>query len=437
MTTAMRARKALPCTTNLLWTPGISRAVQLAALGPALKPSDQLRYRTITQWPSVPSRTHAEVRHLSRKIPTLLWPKLSLPLAIPGSHQRQLRAALSVALLLVGASVVLKHSVRILRSPIDEQGASRVLQLLQKQPEWPNINRAIDDLADCLNDTDVPIDYARRRTLDYRTLLPDSVWFRICRETDTAAQGSARAAVARCYLEELLSGGPTGVQGLKPMVRSKISDFPYYLTPALAAALDDHALEFLASQNVCDEPVRYEPPSTCMSGLQLPGINPDEADVDALHHYLQDGLPLGRAAQRAGIEIEAARYLLSSYPCPALRDGDHGAYFLAKQAFPRHRFIDHYNVECRSLRDIADIAGVSRQTMARLASDYEIDLRSGGRPPKRTVEREWLYTEYITRGRTLPELAREQGVGASTMARWARAHGIPLRSRGGTRKAAG
>lgn len=437
LTKAMRTRKALPCTTNMLSTPGVLRAVELAALGPTLKPSDQLRYRTISSWPSVPSKTAREVKELSRKIPTLLWPKLSLTLAIRGSHQRQLRAALSVALLLVGARIVLKHSVRIMSSPIDEQGASRVLQLLHKQPEWLDISRAFNGLSDYLHDSRVPIDYARRRTLDYRTLLPDNVWFRICRETDTAAHGSARAAVARCYLEERISGAPTGVQDLKPMVRSKIADFPYYLTPALADALDNHALQFLASQNVCGEPVNYEPPVTCFTGLRLPGIDPNEADVDSLHHHLQDGLPLGRAAERAGIELEVARYLLSVYPCPALRDGDASAYFVAKEAFPRHRFIDHYTVEGRSLRDIADIAGVSRQTVARLAKDYEIDLRVGGRPHKLVVERDWLYAEYIVRGRTLPELARDQGVGASTIARWARAHGIPLRPRGSTRKAAG
>ena len=170
---AMRARKAQPPTLKLSWAPGVIRAIQLAALGPTLKPSDQIRYRTATT-PAIPIQKHAKAQQFARRIPTALWRNISLPLSIPGCHQRQLRPALSVALLLVGAPMGVRQCAWTLRSPIDGRGVSRVLQLLQKHPEWPDISRAISFLAEHLTGIDSPIDYQRRRSLNYGTLLPRS-----------------------------------------------------------------------------------------------------------------------------------------------------------------------------------------------------------------------------------------------------------------------
>lgn len=373
---------------------------------------------------------------LARKIPSVLWPCWSLPFLVPGCHHRQLRQVLSVGLLVVGAPIGLSRAARLLRSPINGQGVSRILQLLQNHPDWDRINLAVVALADQLKDLEVPIDYRRRRTLDYRTLLPDEVWFRICRETDTAAQGSARGAAVRYYLRERLSGSIAQDDSVTPALRAKIADFPHYLTPELSDALDNHAVEFLAGQGVHDEPVQYQPPPGDLRGLRLPGAYPDNADVYTLHAGAQAGFSLGQSADLAGVELEVARYLLTCYPTPVLPDVECGAYYRAKRAYPRQRFIDHYQVQAMSLRDLAGEAGVSRQTMMRLAKDYKIDLRKPGRSTKHTIERDWLYTEYVLNGRPLPDLARQQGVSTSTMARWANVYAIPLRPRGGTRKRA-
>lgn len=312
-----------------------------------------------------------------------------------------------------------------------------MLQLLARRPGWLEISRGLDLLAEHVLATEVPIDYQRRRSLDYSTLLPDSAWLRVCRETDTAAQGPARAAVARFYLQERIAGSHAESDVITPALRTKIADFPYYLTPELSDALDDHAVEFLAGQGVHGEPVHYHPSARCLRGLQLPGTNPDSADIDTLHHHVQAGLALGQAAKLADVELEVARYLLTCYPTPTRVTGEYGAYYRAKHAYPRQRFIDQYEIQRKSLRDIAHDAGVSKQTMARLAEDYKIDLRNVGRTTKHTIEREWLYTEYVTHGRPLPDLAREQGVSTSTMARWAKIYAIPLRPRGGARNDAG
>ncbi len=430
--TAMHARNAKTHLTNQPWTGGICGAAQLAAIGPTLKPSDQLRYRTATSWPGPPRRKLVDISRTADRLPTALWHNVALRFAVPGCHLRQIRPALSVAVLQVDAKTSLMPLTRSIGSPITEHGVSRVLQILSKHPDWPDISRGIHTLADQLAESDVPIDYSRRRRLDYSTLLPDDTWLRICRETGATSRGPARAAVARYYLQERVSGGHVDDDAITPALRTKIADFPYYLTPELAEALDAHAQAFLATKSVLGEPVHYQPSTDFLDGLQLPGPNPDHVDIDALHRGIRAGLSLGHAAEAAGTDLETARYLLTCSPTPQATV-DLNAYRRVKTSYPREAFIERYEICRMSLAEIATEAGVSRHTIARLAADYDIETRKPGRSTKYAVDADWLYTQYVDHQRPLPDLARERGVSTTTMARWAKAYGVPLRPRGGAR----
>ncbi|MEB3020032.1 hypothetical protein [[Mycobacterium] crassicus] len=432
LTSAIRSRRPLPCTTNLVWSDGIAGSVQLAALGPSLKPSDQLRYRTTSNRPSAPARKIAQIDKIATKLPSALWENIALRLAVPGCHLRQLRPALSVAVLLVGARANLKLLTERISSPFGEHAVSRILQLLSKHPDWLEITQAIHELAEHLIRLKVLIDYSRRRRLDYRQLLPDDAWLRICRETGATSSGSARALIARHYLKERIAGAPSSNRAISPALRTKIADFPYYLTPDLADALDSEAQAFLISQGVQREPVYYQPSTDFLDGLHLPGQNPGDIDIATLHGGIQAGLSLGHAADAADADLDTARYLLTCHPTPSGAT-DLNAYRRAKEAYPREAFIEHYELCGMSLAEIADQAGVSRQTVARLAADYQIETRKPGRATKYTVDPDWLYTQYVDHQRPLPDLARERGVSTTTMARWAKTYGVPLRSRGGAR----
>ena len=83
--------------------------------------------------------------------------------------------------------------------------------------------------------------------------------------------------------------------------------------------------------------------------------------------------------------------------------------------------------------DIAKQTGFSRQLLTRLAAEYGIALRKGPQDYKRkgVIDRDWLYEQYVDRGRTLPDLAREKNMSTANMARWAHLYQIPLRPRGG------
>ena len=71
--------------------------------------------------------------------------------------------------------------------------------------------------------------------------------------------------------------------------------------------------------------------------------------------------------------------------------------------------------------------------LAWLAGEYGFTLREGPQDYKRkgVIDREWLLEQYVGRGRTLPDLAREKNMSTADMARWAHFYQIPLRPRGG------
>ncbi|OBF76574.1 TniQ family protein [Mycolicibacterium fortuitum] len=445
LVTSSRERGSAVNAANVGWgkqTSPVLTGVQLSALGPLLNPSDQLRYRVGTSLPAQPAPGAVRTAILARRLPSMLWPAWSLPLAIPGCHQWQLRPALSSILLLVNSRLNLGEAARVIDSPIDGHAAPRVLQLLEKQDQWLSIRAAIIRMADHLADHGVPIDYQRRRQLDYTMLLPDKVWAQICRDTATPGPQPVRARIARCFLFERLSGKPasTSPSALDDSAfRTKTANFPRHLTPELAQALNDHAHEFLTNQGI-DEPVMWQPPKGVLDGLDLPGPDPATVEIADLHRVMAvDGIKLGAAAHRLNTSLDTVRFLLEAHPAPRpdpepsapLPTSYNRAYSTAKAALSRQRLADLYERERMSLKDIAATVGVSRQIIARLARDYDLPLRESGLQARTTIDRDWLYDQYVNKRRALPDIAQEAGMSTANMARWAKTHAIPMRGRGG------
>ncbi|MGI5512974.1 LysR family transcriptional regulator [Streptomyces sp. CA-106131] len=101
---------------------------------------------------------------------------------------------------------------------------------------------------------------------------------------------------------------------------------------------------------------------------------------------------------------------------------------------PKETLVRLYLDEHQSLNQIAALTGFSRSVLTALAHEYEVPLRDGPQDYKRrgTVEQDWLIEQYVHRRRTLSDLATEKGMSTANMARWANAHNVPLRSRGGS-----
>jgi TniQ/Bacterial regulatory helix-turn-helix protein, lysR family len=413
------------------------RAVYLSALEPRLGTPDHLRCRLGTPLPHRPCRDMVRAARRAHQIPAMFWPEWSLRLADPRHSQRQLRPALSVALLLVGIDLRVGQAIELLDCELNTQAVVTVLRNLRGSEHWDDLRTALYRLSDYLENTSAPIDYLRRQRLSYSGLLAPRQWAAICRATRTHPAG---ASTARTYLRERLSMQAAFASPVPDSLASAYSSllrFPVRLTPELSETLTSRALDFLAVQGITDEPVQWQPPTELLSGLRLPGKDPDDVDIDLLHALIRrGGLSLGAAADRLETTIDAVRLCLEKHPAPrprrqptrprvtARRMGP--AYQKASSMLSRERLIELYEIEGRSLRDIAAMVGVCGPTVAELARDYGIAVRKAGRGKYR-IDPEWLHDQYITHGRSLSELARERHISISVIVKCARDSGIPLR----------
>jgi hypothetical protein len=424
-------RSRVPVTTVL-------EAVRLAALAPILNPTAQLRYRTATPMPALASSRQSRINRLIKHTPTMFWPEWSLRLTIPGVTPSRLRPALAIATLLVGTRITLSQAATRIASRGDTSALSHVLGVMSRHDDWSAIGAAVTVLSDYLADADIPIDYQRRRQVNYSTLLPDAEWVRICRDTATPGRFAARARIARGYLFERVSALPVTAApfGADRELRRKISAFPRHLTPELAAALDDHCSEWLAAHDIRDEPVVWQPPLAAILGsLPLPGDDPHALDIPALHRMIRDDhCRLGVAAQRLNTSWEAARYLLTVRPAPALplittdRGRRYGtSYRIAKAVLTPERFRDLYETRGVTAASLCAQIGVDHKTLTQLARDYAIPIRGPSRGNDILIDRDWLYEQYFHQRRDIRELARERGISRDTMSKWLQIHHIPKR----------
>ena len=431
------------------WVRGISpvlRGVYLVALGPSLRPVAQLRHRTTTSLPTTPAAGRAQINRRARKVPALLWPSWAVRLGRPdGAYYRTLAPVLSSAVLLVGSRIDLDEAATRLGSVTDGGTISRILQLLAGHPGWGAIAVAVTRLAAYLDGHDVPVDYHRRRRLDYSELLPSGEWLGLCRRTGASPGQGRRDRIVRCILFARISGLPVEAAPDFDTVgeayfRAETARFAALRTPALAAALDETARDFLARHRVRGEPVTWHPPLSLIGDLDLPGPNPSLIDVTRLHELVQGRRhPARHAADVLGTTVDAVRLVLDEHPAPsphltatqARATGQ--VRHVARQVLTEKEFRRRYGDQHQSLYDIANETGFSRQTLTRLAAEYGIALREGPQDYKRRgiIDRDWLLEQYVGRRRTLPDLARERNMSTANMARWARVHQIPLRPRGG------
>ncbi|RSN36818.1 LysR family transcriptional regulator [Amycolatopsis sp. WAC 04169] len=426
------------------WGRGTSttlRAVQISAIDPLLKPSDQLRY-----WVAAknPVRGFADPRSRSRRsrVPAMFWTAYALRLR-PDLRLslRALRPALSAALLLPGTRYSLHDASELLRDVPDAHDASRILQRLRSHPCWRDILSALTRLADHLDSEGSPIDYHRRRRLNYSDLLPDSRWHDICRNTGFPP-GRSRVQLARCLLFEKISTlpvnrAPASFAVSTSYARDRLLNFGSHITLEVAQHLAEAAQDFLARHRIKGEPVDWQPPADLFDGLALPGHDPDLIDIPALHDLVRRRHgSLSDTADRLGTTLDMVRHLLDNHPAPTGRLTEARGRatgqqrYAARTALPKELLTQLYVEEHRTLRAIGERVGVSRQTITRLLDEYDIE-RAPQRRPSKAIGHEWLHEQYVNQRRTLPELARETGMSTASMNRWAKTHNIPLRPRGG------
>lgn len=406
--------------------------VQLHATAPWLNPTDLLRYR-IADHPQVPHRPAATLARSVRGTPALLWPAIALRLCGDGLDLRAVRAALSVSVALVGSREPLRPIARMLGEAISARAVSHVWTRMRETPHWEVIQQSVIRIADYVRDHRTPIDYQRRRTLDYADLLPDAQWNRICRTTDSSAGRPAALIAARTTLFARITGSavdqaPWFLRTAR--LRGQLATFAQHLTPLLRQQLDAVAADFLTHQRIT-EPVTWAPPMSLLDGLDLPGTDPATVDVDHVHRLLtRPGATISRIAREIEASPDLVCYLLDISPRPPTSEPLRGNQMRRLPGLSSDTLTQLHHDQARSLSDLARRHDLSRQTLTRIATTLGVRARPVGATPRPRRSRDWLAHQYLIEHRTIPEIAGMAGVSASTVSRWMRHYGIGARPRG-------
>lgn len=324
------------------------------------------------------------------KLPAVLWPDWTSRLAPRRLDAEIAGGALAAAVVFVGTRLTHGSAIKLLDPEAQGRQVSHVMRSLGRNAPEADTIRAIARLAAFLDGTSTPIDFARRRVIDYSGILSRDEWHEICRTANVLPGGDRRWQAARAHLYALLSGNrvtraPFAQETGFPSF-AEVRSFRDGLPEVVSRELNDSATAFLKARHI-DEPVAWVP------DLELAGF---VVDVPA----------------SGGSEWPRARP--------------------ARAAVKPTRAVAAYSAG-RSVREIAVEHGVARQTVSRVLEDAGVETRNGRR--RADIDVEWLRRRYIDERRTIPEIAAEVGVTMTTINRHLEAAGIPRRARGSASRA--
>lgn len=351
------------------------------ALGRTRRPTATLQAMKV-------SATSPEAR--ASKLPAVLWPEWTARLAPRRLDTEIAGGALAAAVVFAGTRLTHGSAIKLLDPIAQGRQVSHVMRSLGRNAPEAETIRAIARLAAHLDETPTPIDFARRRSIDYSGILPLEEWREICQGVNVQPGGARRWQVARAHLYALLSGNrmsraPFAQDAGFPSF-AELSRFRDAMPSLLSRALEDAAAELLTARGI-DEPVSWMP------GLDVAGLHDDLAEE------AQRQWPLARPA-RAAVKPERAVAAYSSG---------------------------------RSVAEIAVDHDVARQTVSRVLEDAGVETRRGRR--RAAIDEEWLRQRYIVERRTIPEIAAEVAVTMTTINRHLEAAEIPRRPRGSASRA--
>ena len=420
------------------WT-GISPALMSQALAirdQHLRPLDRVRWSTTTR-ASEPTGGHAAAEERVGRLPASLWPDWTLRLMPPGLATAAIfPTAATAALLLRGSTLAVPRLVELLSDdPTDVRGSGRTIVEMAKTDQGNIILRCLALMAEALeSDHPCPIDYGRRRRMAARDgLLTSQQWRDICTACGSAPGEARKRGYARLRLWEILTGGmahqaPNLLVSVSNDPLSTYYEFVRRLTPQLIQALESHARSVLDGWGLADEPLRWSPPARCLGEFpdDWPGLTREHLD-----EVLKPGVFAGKGALRDiavenGLDLQQARLVvaLGWFAPPPVPIRPLGA------PLDETQVRDAIEVRRLTLRQAAAELGVDRKTVGRRCRELGIELDAPGRHRRWSVDPDWLHHQYLDEGRPLRDLAAEVGCSPANLARIAKEHGIPLRSRG-------
>jgi DNA-binding transcriptional ArsR family regulator len=297
-----------------------------------------LRFRLSTptmRWPDVDSDA---IEERERRVPAALWPSASASLWRPEyGSLGGFRGAASIALLHVGAKSMSYETA------MEHLGTvRRMLPLTRLGDDDRNeVVRSLAEMADAIDSSSVIIDYARRRALDYGTLLPFAEWDIIVQTSRWPSPWRSHPG-ARTLLRNLMLGEDL----------SHLHDRASLLFRRLPAPVYDSLLRYgerWLSDHGIDEPLT-------------------DAGPDVPERPLPEVLGGVR-----GHEVSVLRLEIN----PSLR-GQPARTYRGRPRYTAETYQVLYEEQHLTTYQIADRLGVSPPSVARHLKEAEVELRPRG-----------------------------------------------------------
>lgn len=221
--------------------------------------------------PHAPDRNLRCIEKIAAGLPAQLWRDWAAALLPDLRVTVVTRSTLSYGVLLTSSLVSQRHTLELLGQEVSLASVNERLWVLCGSANWYGICAALGRVSSYLLRVGAPINYQRRRRLDYSGLLPESVWQEIC---DTTGDGQDWT-VARCFLAEKLAGGQMRrMDTLFPLVDREwlargVREFQASVSTDCAALLDKHARRYLRQLRI-REPLEWQPPLSLLDNLTRP-----------------------------------------------------------------------------------------------------------------------------------------------------------------------
>ena len=415
------------------------QALLLAAIDPVLAPLDRLRFYSCTTRPRL-SLDPPAAPDRTRWIPQVLWPEWVVRLTPPvGRFADTLREAIPCCLTICGSDQrAYCDAIAGLRSRWHPQAHTLLRGL--PEPVRTAVLTAICHLADHLDEHGGHIDYQRRRHAVTTDLLSWDQWQHLC-FTTTAHPGQDRRHLdARRYVYQILTGADLGEDHHDLTYRSATDRsshlmFADRLTTPLRHALHEHARGHLELLGI-DEPLTWAPDAGCVAGLHLPGRDPADIDLAAVHQLvLTDNKPVSVAADILATSIDHVRYALHTAIVRPPREWGPNAAPRAWHTQQRARalltpayFQREYVAGGKRLKQLQAETGFGRKMLADYAKGAGVQLADAREAHR--LDEAWLRDQYLHRRRSFPAIAAELGISEMTVTRAAREYGISARTPG-------
>lgn len=239
----------LPLAPALTYCPPQLQEVVAASIGRRRRPAAVLR---------ISSASAADPAVRARSVPALLWAQWAVRLQPPRADPEWAAMALAAATVVAGSMTTYAAAAELLHLAFPHRHVGVLIGRLAAPDAPPEALLHVLRLAHRLDVEPSPIDYSRRRQMDYSDILPAVLWRHLCAAAQVSAGSGSRHRTARAWLIRHVSGSRPETVGGDAVPWGQLERFTVAAPPRVRSLLEQRAQVFLLAQNIA-EPVVWSP----------------------------------------------------------------------------------------------------------------------------------------------------------------------------------